>query len=141
MTEPILVFDPNVPREVHKSLTRHLKPLLPLLRTEIRRLVIQLKDASDDFDGEAATMSMRRYHWASISLSASFFTLDEEQQARTLAHECVHILHDTYAREVAHLVIHLVPEDLRTYISWRLEDAEERVVDALGDTIWEMTRR
>lgn len=135
-----LKFAENIPEELHALLTTLFEPFLGVLSGEVRVLRISLVKGEQGFDGDAATLSLRRYHWAEILLAGSFFSLEREEQERTAAHEVVHVLHNVFSREIQHLVEHLVPEDIKEYISWRLEDAEERVVDTLGDALYDIVK-
>jgi len=134
-----LKFEPSVPRGARDEIRALLAPYLGLLDGEIRTLRITLKKGADvDGAGEASTLAARRYHFAVVALDPEFFTLDEDDKQLIAAHEVTHVLHDTYAREVFHVLMGIVPEEIRDYVGTRLEDAEERVVDKIAMALVKM---
>ena len=137
MSEIQIKFEPSVPRGAQKELRDLLKPVLGILDGEVRVIRVTMKK-DPDVDGEASTMTWRRYHFAVIALDFGFFTLDEDEKRLVMMHEVVHVLHDLYAREVFHVLIALVPEEVRDYVGTRLEDAEERVVDKIAMSLVKM---
>ena len=131
MSVPKIKFEPSVPRGAHAEIRALLAKPSEILDGEVRVLRVTMKKDAE-VDGEAFTTTWRRYHFAVIGLDPGFFTLDEDEKRLVMMHEAVHVLHDIYAREVFHVLIGLVPEELRDYVGTRLEDAEERVVDKIA---------
>ena len=134
MAELSITFDPSVPRGAHEEIRALVAPYAEMLREEVREVRINLREGSDpdNDDFQAATMTLRRYHFAVIQLDASFFALTDAEKAQIIAHEATHVIHDVYAREVQHILQHLVPEAHRAYAANRLTDAEERAIETIA---------
>ena len=138
MSDLTIKFDPSVPRGAHEELRALLAPYEAMLREEVREVRISLREGSDPDtdDFQAATMTLRRYHFAVVQLDASFFALTDAEKAQIIAHEATHVIHDVYAREVSHILMHLVPETHRAYAANRLMDAEERTIETIANALY-----
>ena len=138
MSDLAIKFDSSVPRGAHEELRALLAPHEAMLREEVREVRVNLREGSDldTDDFQAATMTLRRYHFAVVQLDASFFALTDAEKAQIIAHEATHIIHDVYAREVSHILTHLVPETHRAYAANRLMDAEERTIETIANALY-----
>ena len=139
MSELSIKFDSSVPRGAREEIRALLAPYAAMLREEVRDVRVRLR-GGDGADGsgeaQATSITATRYHVAYIALDASFFALTDAEKAQVIAHEAVHVIHDGYAREVEHVIQHLISEDARTYIFNRLSDAEERVVETIAYALY-----
>lgn len=133
-------WDQNFPENLKNETLSAMSPYLHLLDRDIHTLTVMIKGASSDVEGEAAIQIRRHYHVAFVWLDALFFTLTEEEKERTILHEFTHVLIDGYSREVEHLVQHLPLGELKEYVEWRLEDAEERLTDYLSLVLYDALR-
>ena len=136
MAVPKIKFEPSVPKGAREELKMLIAPNLAMLDGEVKILRVGLKTGADvGNDGEASTMTLRRYHFAVLALDPSFFGLSASEKRQVMTHECVHVLHAIYSREVEHILQHLIGEDAQSYVFSRLEEAEERVVNAFADAL------
>lgn len=138
MSDLTIKFDSTVPRGAHEEIRALFAPHEAMLREEVREVRISLREGSDPDpeDFQAATMTLGRYHFAVVQLDASFFALTDVEKAQIIAHEAVHVVHDPFAREVQHILQHLVPEAMRAYAANRLSDAEERAVETIAHALY-----
>ena len=136
MAVPKIKFEPSVPKGAREELKALIAPNLAMLDGEVKVLRVGLKTGADvGEDGEASTMTLRRYHFAVVALDPSFFGLSGAEKRQVITHECVHILHALYSREVEHILQHLMGEEVQNYVFSRLCEAEERVVNAFADAL------
>ena len=141
MSDFKIYFESTIPKSSVKDLRKLFAKYTYILEREIRILRVGLKGARSDVQGEAATLTMRQYNWASIALDPEFFTIPDDEQERTVAHEVIHVLHDIFSDEVNQVLLHFVPENARPFVEERLECCEERVVDTLGNALYETMRK
>ena len=136
MPLPKIKFEPSVPKGAREELRDLIAPNLAMLDGEVKAVRVRLKAGADvGNDAEASTMTLRRYHFAVLALDPNFFALSAPEKRQVITHECVHILHAIYSREVEHILQHLIREDAQGYVFSRLEEAEERVVNAFADAL------
>jgi len=135
---PTIEFDESFPAALEEETVALLTPFLEIA-SDLRVLKVGMKTAGDD-SGEAAILVKRRYHLAFLALDSSFFRMSFREKELFLVHELVHVVMDIYSREVRHVFIDFVPEELHEFVGDRLEDAEETVVDRFAHLYHEALR-
>ena len=122
-------FDSDVPVALHEEMRALLEPYLPLITREVDLLQVFI---SGETGGEAAIIVTRPYHVAHVVFDTTFFGLTDEEKAKVVAHEMMHVFVDIFTREAKQLIDCFVPENLEEYAALRLEELEERMTNTLG---------
>lgn len=131
-------FHPAFPAALKPQVEADLRWILPMLATEITRIIVTPMDEGGVEGGAWACVQTRRhYHVATLWLGSEWYGMPETRRRIILRHEAAHVLLDDLTREMARaLNFHVEDETARKHLSEILEEAEDRVCDALA-LAWE----
>jgi len=134
-----LEFVDDFPSDKEEEVRKLLSPLLRLVSRDLSRLKLRI---SNDIPGEASIMVARRYHMANVMLGHIFFTKDCQEQTEILIHELMHVLVDMVSKNTAQMLDAYFEEGTseRVFMESRLEEAEEKLTDALALAFYDILR-